>query len=256
MKLCSVAFGVVFAAMVWSVGSAHAACTNASVSGTFGLFSTAAATGGVGTGNGQVYFDGNGNVSGATLFVSYGSFGWSSSTSSFTGSYAVSGNCTGTLTAIDSGNGSASHFNFVVDNSKKEAQFISTDNDNSGFFQSGFVLAQGTAACGMGTTPRGFAANLSGTLVGTGGVGYVGQVILRPNGQVAGSMTLAINGVVTQNANITGTYTENSDCTGTAAVTPKGFSTMNFSFVAVNSGTELLLVETDSNAVISGTMQQ
>jgi hypothetical protein len=55
---------------------------------------------------------------------------------------------------------------------------------------------------------------------------------------------------------ITGTYTESSNCKGTIKMTPKGSSTLNFAFVVVNAGKELLLVETDSNASVAGYMQR
>jgi hypothetical protein len=38
-------------------------------------------------------------------------------------------------------------------------------------------------------------------------------------------------------------------------ITPKGSSALNFNTVFVNSGTELLLMETDSGTVIGGTAQ-
>ncbi|MGO9366452.1 MAG: hypothetical protein ACLP0H_02350 [Terriglobales bacterium] len=53
-----------------------------------------------------------------------------------------------------------------------------------------------------------------------------------------------------------GTYTEDSDCTGTAQITPSGSSTLNFNFVVVNIAKEILLIETDANTIVVGSMQQ
>jgi hypothetical protein len=88
-----------------------------------------------------------------------------------------------------------------------------------------------------------------------GPVAYVEQVILDGKGNVSGSGTSSLDGTI-DTAPITGTYTENADCTGSAQITPQGFSTLNFNFVVVNVGKEILLIETDTNTIVSGTMQQ
>jgi hypothetical protein len=71
----------------------------------------------------------------------------------------------------------------------------------------------------------------------------------------SGSGTFDVGGTI-RTASITGTYTEAANCTGTIEMTPKGSTTLNFAFVVVNAGKELLLVETDSNAAVAGNMQQ
>jgi hypothetical protein len=237
---------------------AHAAtCTNASANGTFAFQLTASnGAGGVGAGIGQIAFNGSGNVSGTTNpFITYTpSGGWKAdSPSTFTGTYSVSSNCTGTVTTIDTSD-NTNHYFFVVDNVKKGAQYIETDDDSS--VNSGFLVAEGKVTCGLGTAKRTFAANLTGLKVGTGAVGYVGQLILDDKGNVTGTMTVSIDGTVTTDAAVTGTYTEASNCTGTAAVKPAGFGTLNFDFVVANAGKELLMVETDSDTVVSGNAQE
>jgi hypothetical protein len=112
-----------------------------------------------------------------------------------------------------------------------------------------------TVKCGLSGKSQTFALNLTGILIGTGEVAYVGQVTLDGKGGLSGTMTLDLNGTVDNGVPITGTYTANSNCTGTATVTPSGLSTMNFSTVVVNAGKELLLIETDNNTVVSGSMQ-
>jgi len=149
-------------------------------------------------------------------------------------------------------NGSTASDNFVIDNAKKGAQGIRTD---SSVVKTGFVLAQGTVTCGLTGIKHNFAANLSGTVKGTGRIAYVGQVILDGNGNVSGALTRSLNGTIAT-VPVTGTYTENANCTGTAHITPSGHSTVNFNFVVVNVGLEMLLIETDAGTVVSGTMQQ
>lgn len=244
----------VLLALAVGVGVAHASCTLASVAGTYGILQTAKnGTGGIGAGNGQLTFDGLGHLTGTQVgFVTYtSSTGWKDSTGTFTGTYTVAANCTGTVITVDS-SGSKARFSFVADNSEGGSQFIRVDN--SGAVQLGFLVAAGSATCGLGTSSRVFAAELSGVVIGTGPVGYVGRVVLSAKGGVSGTMSVNVNGKNT-NASITGTYSEASDCTGTATITPAGFSPLHFSFVVVNSGKELLFLETDNDTVVSGNLQ-
>jgi hypothetical protein len=87
-----------------------------------------------------------------------------------------------------------------------------------------------------------------------GQVAYLEQVILDGKGNVSGSGTFSLAGAI-YTVPITGTYTENADCTGSAQITPQGYSTLNFNFVVVNVGKEILLVEADTNTIVSGNMQ-
>jgi len=65
-----------------------------------------------------------------------------------------------------------------------------------------------------------------------------------------------VNGTYVNARSIAGTYTEKTDCTGTMQIMPSGFSTLNFNFVVVNAGKEILLLETDAGTVVGGSMQQ
>ena len=196
---------------------------------------------------GQATADGKGNLSGTVTKSEYGT----PLTVTFTGTYSVAKNCTGSVTFGDQ-DGETRHVNFVFDNSDKGWQAIQTD---SGRIMSGFALAEGAAVCGENGKKQTFAANLSGSVIGVGPVAYVEQVILDGKGNVSGSGTSSLDGTI-DTAPITGTYTENADCTGSAQITPQGFSTLNFNFVVVNVGKEILLIETDTNTIVSGTMQQ
>jgi hypothetical protein len=103
-------------------GSAN--CSNAGIKGTFGfrgggwnvsssLIPTANA--------GQVLADGSGKLTG----TQQGSFGGEVYSTTISGSYAVNGNCTGTVTYSVEGN--PTHANFVVVDGGKAALFIKTD---------------------------------------------------------------------------------------------------------------------------------
>ena len=233
---------------IFAVASASAAsCSDTTFKGVYGFIFSG--LGGDGTPRAlvvQATADGKGNVSG-TLTKSRDGIIF---TLTFTGSYSVAKNCTGSLTSNDS-DGETRHVNFVFDNGNKGWQGIQTD---SGRVISGFALAEGAAVCGENGKVQTFAANLRGSVIGVGQVAYGEQVILDGKGNVSGNGTFSLDGAI-DTVPITGTYTENADCTGSAQITPQGYSTLNFNFVVVNAGKEILLVETDTNTIVSGTMQ-
>ncbi len=246
MKRHSVCLLLVFATAI-AVGPASA-CTNATAVGAFGF--SYAATNGTGTqmdSVGQIVFDGVGNLSVTGTESTNGTIG----TNTSTGTYTIATNCTGTATTQDTGNGHISHFKFVLDAGNKGFQLI---NNDAGFVLDGFGLAQGTVTCGLTGVKQTFALNLSGTGIGVGPVASVGRITLSGTGTLSGATTFNENGTL-HAVSLTGTYTEASNCTGTAQVTLSGFPASNYSFVVVNSGKELLLIETDANTVVSGTMQ-
>ena len=53
---------------------------------------------------------------------------------------------------------------------------------------------------------------------------------------------------------VTGSYRVGTDCRGRATITPEGHSEMHFSLVVVDSGNEMLALETDADTVVSGTL--
>jgi hypothetical protein len=81
------------------------------------------------------------------------------------------------------------------------------------------------------------------------------QLLSRLPVAVSGSGTFDVNGTITV-ATITGTYSENSHCAGSLKITPKGLSALSFNFVVVGAGSEILLLETDANTGVVGSMQQ
>ena len=214
------------------------ACSDATMNGVLGYL--------VGAAVGQFTADGAGHITAGSQTASNNGV---ISTKTFTGTYSIATNCMGTLTINFTGGGKADA-NFVLDNGNKGAQIIDSD---IGTVASGFSLARGTVTCGLGPK-RTFAANLLGKN-SVGHVAYVAQVILNGTGGVSGSGTFDVNGKITV-ATITGTYTENSQCTGSLKINPKGLSVLNFTFVVVGAGSEVLLIETDASTVVAGYMQQ
>jgi hypothetical protein len=92
----------------------------------------------------------------------------------------------------------------------------------------------------------------------TGWVAFIGELKLTvdPSGEgvISGHVGGSEGDTTLTFAPVTGTYSVNSDCTGTATITPKGQSALNFSFVVVDCGKEMLAVETDADTVVSGTL--
>jgi len=230
---------LVFAPLV-AVGSASAACSNLTVNGVWGFFLGAAV--------GQFTADGKGHITAGSATVSNSG---TILTITYTGSYSVAKNCTGSLTLNVSGGGTFTA-NFVLDQMNKGAQIIDTV---SGTDAPGFGAAEGTVTCGLTGVQKTFASFLIGKIVAPNTkVDYVFQVILDGDGDVTGSGTSDVGGTITP-VELSGTYTEKSDCTGTAKI-KAGTNVLNFNFVVAASGKEIFMIETDNGTSVAGFMLQ
>jgi hypothetical protein len=240
---------LLFVTLIMAADSSGATCTNASITGVYGITSVGL--------NGslqpassvdQITVDGAGNLTGSSTKSIDGTI----VTYTFTGTYQIAKNCTGTATFTNQ-NAQTEHDNIVLNNSKRGAFLIQTDNNH---VQSSIAVAQGTATCTNLGVKHTYSLGATGIVIGVGQVAAVGQLALNGKGSLTGTATLSLNGSITSSAAVSGTYQINSDCTGTAQVTPQGLSTMNFSAVIVNGGKELMLIETDANTIVSGTLQE
>jgi hypothetical protein len=226
-----------------------AACTNASLNGTYGTswgWPQALYDGNENEAIvvGQMTADGKGNLSG-TETISYLN---SIQTVSFTGTYAIAANCTGTLSLPSV----SDSFNIYLDGSNKGFQMTLT---TPGFEAIGFGLPQVSATCGLTGVAQKLAVNLVGTIPGSSvNKAIIGQLELDGKGHATGTVSINVN-YSNSVETFKGTYTEASDCAGTLQITPTGSSALNFNSVFVNGGKELLLIETDSGTVIGGTAQ-
>lgn len=237
----------IFAAI--AIRPASAVCSNATLKGAYGYYHGRPGGGSVIKGVlGQIVADGQGTLTASWTLNVNGAI----STGTSTGTYSISNNCTGTMT-FNTEDLSPANFSVVFDNGAHGFQMIQID---SGTTQVGFGLAQGTVTCGLTGKKQSFATNLSGILFPSAEVeAIVGGLILDGKGHISGSETFSVFGVISQ-APVTGTYTQNADCTGTMQITPAGSATTNFNTVLVNGGKEMLLIETDSNTLITGTAQE
>jgi hypothetical protein len=91
-------------------------------------------------------------------------------------------------------------------------------------------------------------------------VAFIGELKLTVNpsgeGVISGHVASSEGDTALAFAPVTGSYSVAPDCTGTATITPKGQSPLNFSFVVVDCGKEMLAIETDADTVVSGTLQR
>jgi len=224
-----------------------ATCSNASLKGVFGYFHGRPGASNAAVTVGQLTLNGLGKItSGLWTESLLGTI----SSGTTTGKYSIAKNCTGTIILNGESDGT-DHYNIYVNAGGQMFQMIENDTDSN---QPGFGLAQGTVTCGLSGKKLALTTNLvgltSGNLTDT-----VGQVTLDGRGNISGTETFTLNGVVSKNT-VTGTYTENSNCTGTWQVSPKGGSATNFDMVVVNSGKELLLIQIDSGTVTAGNAQE
>ena len=232
-------FAVLVFATVVAVGSSFA-CTNLNVNGVWGFW--------VGGAAGQFTADGTGNITAGSATISESG---TILNITFTGTYSVAANCTGSMSLNIKGGGTQT-FNFVLDQGKKGVQIINTV---SGSNDVGFGAAEGTFTCGLTGVKKTYAAFLLGKINSSNTkVDYVMQVILNGSGKLSGSGTFDVGGTISTGS-LSGTYTEKSDCTGTMAITGGGV-TLNLDFVVAASGKEVFAIESDNNTSVAGFMLQ
>jgi hypothetical protein len=238
---------LIFAAIVAGSPAAQAVCTNASLKGVYGILS-------VGLNNAsrpeasidQIIADGAGHLTGSSTKSTNGTI----TTFTFTGTYTVASNCTGTTTFTHAGQ--VEHDNFVLNNANLGAFLVQTD---SGHTQSSVAVAEGTATCTDLGVKHAFAFRANGTVIGIGQVAYVGRLVLNGTGKISGTATVSQDGVITSSFPLTGTYQIKANCTGSVVITGSGLPSMNANLVVVNGGRELMVIETDANTIISGLLQ-
>ncbi|HET9407666.1 MAG TPA: hypothetical protein VFO39_10545 [Candidatus Sulfotelmatobacter sp.] len=239
MNFLKISSAVLLFAVTLATSTVSATCTNATLTGVWGYE--------VGSAVGQIMSNGAGSLTGSQTVSQGGTI----VKQTFTGTYSLNGNCTGSLTVHITG-GTTAHLNFVLDEANKGFQIIETD---SGTLAGGVGLAKGTATCGLTGINQTFAALLLGKIPAKGPAAYVAQVILDGKGSASGVGTFNVNGAIFT-ASFTGKYTEAANCTGTMQITPTGHSALHFNLVVVSAGKEILLLETDTGTVIAGNMQQ
>ncbi len=244
-----ISIAVLLFVIVIATGMAGATCTNATLNGVYGFISVGLNGSGVPASNvTQVKADGNGNLTGTTTKSIDGTI----VTFATTGTYHLLTNCTGSATLTNQ-DGQTEHDNLVLNNGNKGGFLIQTDPNH---VESAIAAAQGLATCTDLGVKHTYSLEATGIHIGVGQIAAVGQLALNGTGSLKGTLSISANGSIASSLPVTGTYQINSNCTGTATFTPQGQSAINIGIVIVNAGKELMFLETDSNTVVAGTLQQ
>ncbi len=234
-------------------------CSNSSMSGIYGYLGGGTDSDGTPTAALiQVTFDPSTGMFSGTGTISHDG---AIETGSLTGQYAVASNCTvtGTLTV----GSTTEDFSAVVTSTGGVKLVIGKTGATNG----GFLMAQGSPKC----TNAGIKGSLGFVATGvfvtgasfTGPVDLIGELALSVNkksgdGVISGEVAGSEDGTILTFADepVTGSYSVSSDCLGTLSITPEGQSALNFSFVVVDSGKEIVAIETDADTVVTGTLQK
>ena len=246
-KMFRIALTIVLAS--FALGSAAGAtCSNASLSGTYGFLHGGTDSNGAPTSAAvsQITFDPTtGTFTGETTASHDGVI----VTLPLTGTYAVASNCTGTGKPAE-----GTPFSFVVTSTGFLALHL---------FAEGFAVKQGSSTCTNAGVEGSFGFETTGvSLAGAPAtaVAFIGELKFTVNrsgeGVINGHLAASEDGTFLRFSEVKGSYTVDANCTGTATISPKGKPELNFSFAIVDGGNEMLVIETDADTVVSGTLQR
>ncbi len=238
--------------------SAITSCSKDSLSGTYGFLHDGTDSNGapISAAVSQITFD---PTTGTFAVETTASRDGVITTFSATGTYAVASSCTGTGVP-----GGHNRFSIVV----TSTGFLAVEplNRATGISTDGFGVKQGSATCTNAGVEGSFGLKATGLFLAgapaTGPVAIIGalkfSVDASGDGVISGHLAGSEDDTLFTFAGepVTGSYSVAADCTGTATITPKGRSALNFSFVVVNGGVEMLAIETDANTVVSATLRQ
>ena len=254
MKFTQVCVAMSFALAIVCAPLARAACSNASVNGTYGILSTGLNDSlQPASSLNQIKVDGLGHLAGTATKSINGSI----VTYTFKGTYTIGTNCTGTA-AFTNQNNQTEHDKIYLNSANLSGLYtggflIQTDSNH---VQSSIAMNQGAVTCTDLGLKHAYSFEATGTDLGTGQVASAGRVTLNGTGGITGSATLSLAGTIHSSVALNGSYTVNSDCTGTASITLSGFPTSHWNLVVVNGGQEMMAIQTDADTIVTATFQQ
>jgi hypothetical protein len=242
------ALAILLASLVFS-SAAGATCSNASLSGAYGFqhdgtgSNGAPATAAVS----QITFD---STTGTFVVETTASHGGVIVTEHVLGTYTIASNCIGTGIP-----GGLSPFSIVV----TSTGFLALHP-----FSEGFAVKQGPTSCANAGVKGRFGFETTGLFFASTTapewVAFIGELKLTVNpsgeGVISGHIAGAEGSTTLPEESVTGSYTVDPDCRGRATIKPEGLSEMRFRFVVVDGGNQMLVIETDPNTVVSGTLQR
>lgn len=203
-------------------------------------------------GSGRVVFDGHGGLSGRESASTNGV----PSELTFTGSYSVQSDCTGTATFVND-NGRTDHGKIMLVEGGQEVNFIDTDP--------GVVLAihfskQSIQGCTNRSLRGVYGFAESGSLYAPNGseigdLAALARINFDGQGHASGSETTSFNGAPGSDTFV-GTYSVKPDCTGSATSVHSNGLTDHVNFVLVKKGSAIKFIVTDPGVVFAGTVDQ
>ncbi|HEY4845103.1 MAG TPA: hypothetical protein VII89_05365 [Candidatus Dormibacteraeota bacterium] len=201
---------------------------------------------------GRIVFDAHGGLSGSEWDSANGF----QETLTFTGSYSIQPDCTGTAALVNS-NGRTDHITLGLIEGGQEFNFTVTD---PGVVITGQPSRLGISRCTDRSLSGVFNATASGSDFTPAGVengddSLFFSIHFDGHGHESGSATLNINGFSFPDT-FTGTYHVNPDCTGSATNTFASSGSDAVNFVIVEQGNEVKFFNAQPGIVFSGTMDR
>jgi hypothetical protein len=237
-----------FVSSTWAQPARPATCSNATLNGNLGFVVTGTDSNGPTVVGGQFTADGKGALTGSETISDNGNV---TADVPVTGTYTVRANCTG-KGAITPKGGSASHFNFTIVSGGNQVQLVVTDSET---VESGSAETQGNATCTNNGVQGTYGLQATGTLVSLGPLVFAGQVKLQ-QGVISGKVSGSLGGTIFTGEKIDGTAKVGKNCAGKAVVSVNNEPPLHLDLVVVNGGNEIMFIATDSDTVVTGSLQR
>ena len=227
--------GLLIVAAVFALGlAASGQCSNASLAGKYGF-----SAGGLDKHGSPISLLGYINANGKGTFTGTetASDGGSVLTNvPLTGTYSIKSDCTGSGTSKLKGQKNTNHFTLVVVSGGKNLQFLSRMHPT---FRAARCRPRGKRLARWPGTKGNFGIEANGVFIGVGAVALDGLFALDGKGNVSGTESGSIAGLIFTGQAVSGTYGVASKSTGTSTVTVLG-QTEHSSFVVTNGGKGML----------------
>lgn len=114
--------------------------------------------------------------------------------------------------------------------------------------------AQADEQCSLRSVAGDWGYTITGTRLPFGPAASVGTFQLDSNGNVSGTQTLSVNGIIVKDEIFAGTFSVSADCTGSTTIIVSNTPfprTAHLDLVWVNSSSELRAIFTDAGLILT-----
>lgn len=199
---------------------------------------------------GRIVADGNGALNGKSTYSASGAIG----RRTFSGSYSIDSNCSGTAILRDN-LGNVATLPITVVDGGQEVLFIQSE---SGTTISGRAH-RGQFACATSVLSGPYSYSIAGYVVSSNGIimpaADSGMLTADGNGSFRGADTISQGGIVNSRT-VSGSYSINADCTGNAIFTDTLGNRLGLDVFVADGSNQVEFIQTDTGAVISGEAQR